>query len=241
MFLRKAAWRSIQSFLWNSVIYAATRCAWMAATPPPTRTATHESCSTLGLAGAGRARRLPRPKPGNGMAVRRRARHAGENRAGGCALSGSNRAGPRGRDWNGRAYRRADADRSAAQLFEARGGRNAGRSWHLPDRARPPFRLGRNAGRVSRSHHLVVSDGIRPWRRANGSPGRAWIIGYGPCAHAWRWPDDRRLGDPGPHRRLSGDDRRYRIVGLRKARTGAVAQGLDQPGPGVGGGSDRDG
>ena len=89
-----------------------TRSACRAATPRPTRTASRDHRPTPALGGAGRARRLPRPQPGHGLAVRGRARDAGAQPQGRAALAGPDRDRPRAVD---------RADRGARARRERRG------------------------------------------------------------------------------------------------------------------------
>src|SRR5882762_50767 len=155
---RRAVWIWIPTFSWSSAICAATRCDWRAVTHPLTRTATHERW--LELADAVPARGIPRHQSRNGLALRRRPGHAGEQRARrgpvSCAHYGRPCTGDWRSDWSGR----TGANRTAAELPEGRSRGSADSTRHLSAGPKPTLPLGGNAGRVWRAHTLVFSDGL---------------------------------------------------------------------------------
>src|SRR5262249_23216583 len=97
----------------------------------------------------------------------------------------------------------------------------------------PALPLGRYASRLSRTHHLVVSHGVRARRRTDGAAGGA---GGASCASPRYVPrrGQRRLGHAHPHPRILHRDRRGGAAGLPKIRPGPASPVVVQSRPDMG-------
>src|SRR5207247_1581598 len=63
---------------------------------------------------------------------------------------------------------RTGSDCCACELYPYRRGRFTIGAGNLAHRSKPAFQMGRDAGGFPRTHHLVVSDGLRAWSGPDG-------------------------------------------------------------------------
>src|SRR6266849_8516967 len=154
-----AAWRSTKISSWISAICAATRSGLKVETRPRTSIAIHER--DLALGGARIARRLSRPQPWNGLAVRLVSGFAGEDPAGGLEGARADQSRSRRRDFADDSWAAHRAGDCVAGRLADRG--RSGTFWHgtLPAFARPSSPGRGNESRVWRLVFLVVSYGGR--------------------------------------------------------------------------------
>ena len=128
---------------------------------PPIPTATREPRSPVGVGRAVSSWRLPRCQPCHGVVVRGRPRNAEKDRPCGLAVSSADCGRARRCD-RPRGSRRCARECCAADEISQTFGRVHFVVFRpLPAFAKGPPQRPRNAGRVSRPFHLVLSDGFR--------------------------------------------------------------------------------